>query len=152
VGARLTREVLDKAVVFPAVPKEFHMRNCEWCEEPLHESARNEARFCSGKCRLASLRAKRKGAKAVTTSLEAWEPGYHAVTDNPPPTPPPPLVTANPPPTPPPPLVTASRPSQAPSRASSKYTEEELRIPDDLTIPKFLRREPDAPHWKDYDK
>ena len=115
------------------------MRNCEWCEEPLHESARNEARFCSGKCRLASLRAKRKGAKAVTTSLEAWEPGYHAVTDNPPPTPPPPLVTA-------------SRPSQAPSRASSKYTEEELRIPDDLTIPKFLRREPDAPHWKDYDK
>jgi hypothetical protein len=34
---------------------------------------------------------------------------------------------------------------------SSKYTEEELRIPDDLTIPKFLRRDPDAPHWKDYD-
>jgi hypothetical protein len=22
----------------------------------------------------------------------------------------------------------------------------------DLTIPKFLRRDPNAPHWKDYDK
>jgi len=118
------------------------MRHCEQCGKPLHEASRDDMRFCSGKCRVANLRAnaralaKTKGAKVITDGTATQpEGGYHA-------------VTASPLPTPPSSFVTASSPPQTPAPRPSKYTEEELRIPDDLTIPKFLRREPGAPHWK----
>jgi hypothetical protein len=102
------------------------IRVCVVCEKPLAEDARADITTCSGRCRMRQLRARRRGAKiAVTPDLGE---GYHAVTDSPRPA-----------------------PATGASSVSPKYTEEELRIPDDLTIPKFLRREPDAPHWKDYD-
>jgi hypothetical protein len=103
------------------------MRACVSCGRELPADMRADAICCSNYCRLRHLRARRRGAK-LSVSPHKGE-GYVAVTDNARPV-----------------------PSAPPSGAPSKWTEEELRIPDDLTIPKFLRREPDAPHWKDYDQ
>jgi len=101
------------------------IRECAECGNPLPDYVRADAIYCSATCRKRRERAKAKGI-AVTGYTGR---GYQAVTDNPP-----------------------STPLTSPLSVPSKYSEEELRIPDDLTIPKFLRREPDAPHWKLLDK
>ena len=106
-------------------------RYCAACGESIPDYARPDVIYCSGKCRVRALRAKNKGARLlgdVTGVTGTLDTGYIGVTDNPPPVEPTRL-----------------------SRLPTKYDEERFPISSDLTIPKFLRREPDAPHWKDYD-
>lgn len=101
-------------------------RRCVACGNDLPDYVRADKHYCSVRCRMAAMRAKARGV-AVTEQVDK---GYTAVTDNPPP------------------AVPASS-SQSLSKAD---LDARFPIPDDLTIPKWLRREPDAPHWKDYDK
>jgi len=90
------------------------------CTNELPEWMRADAICCSALCRKHLERARAKGTLSVTGA------GYTAVTDNPP-------VAS--------PAVPARPLSQA--ELDAKFP-----IPDDLTIPKWLRRDPDAPHWK----
>src|SRR5262249_45886116 len=99
------------------------MRVCAACGNPLAAYVRADRMTCSDACRKRLERARVRGV--AVTGYQSQ--GMHVVTDNPPP----------------------GRPPGG-TPGPSKYTEEELRIPDDLTIPKFLRREPDAPHWPLY--
>lgn len=90
------------------------------CTEELPDGMRADAICCSIGCRKRLERAKVKGALSVTGR------GYMGVTDNPPVAP-----------------LPASAPMLSRAELDAKFP-----IPADLTIPKWMRRQPDAPHWK----
>jgi hypothetical protein len=90
------------------------------CTNELPEGVRADATCCSPVCRKRFERAKVKGTLSVTAR------GYMGVTDNPNAAPLPPSA------------IGLSR-----AKLDAKFP-----IPDDLTIPKWLRRDPDAAHWK----
>jgi hypothetical protein len=96
------------------------VRHCIVCGNDLPHGLRADAAYCSVSCRMRALRARAKGLSVGVT-----QGGYTGVTDNPTPSLAPPL------------------PRAAQSEPDAKYP-----IPDDLTIPRWLRRDPDAPHWK----
>jgi hypothetical protein len=94
-------------------------RYCAACGGDLPVGLRTDAVCCSASCRKRLERMRIKGV----TKRDSY--GYMGVTDNP---------KASP--TPPPPRAAQSAPD-------AKYP-----IPDDLSIPSWLRRDPGAPHWK----
>lgn len=96
------------------------------CTNELPDYVRTDKHYCSDGCRKRAERARAKGV-AVTGPVAR---GYTAVTDSPAP----------------------ATPGARSSILSQAELDAKYPIPEDLTIPKWLRREPDAPHWKDYDR
>lgn len=100
-------------------------RRCLSCGNDLPDYVRADRHYCSDGCRKRAERARARGV-AVTGGGGA---GYMGVTDSPPPRPP------------------GSMPTMSKEEIEARYPIEE-----DLTIPSWLRRVPDAPHWQDYDE
>ena len=106
-----------------AAEEEVAMRYCTVCTEVLPVGMRPDALYCSVACRMRAMRLRTKGLR---DPLSVTSGGYTSVTDNPP----------------------VAPISKHPAAVLDGVEELVATIPADLTIPEFLRRDSDAPHWK----
>ena len=69
------RWIYDTVECRLAARKKRNLRACEECKGTLPEGSRKDKRFCSNRCKLRSVRQRRKDATSFTSN--AGEPGQH---------------------------------------------------------------------------